>query len=100
MIKPECGTVLAGRYELERRLAAGGQGQVWSARDHDLERDVAVKLMLDADVSGVQGRARFEREAKAAGVLRSQYVVQILDYGVEQDTPFIVMELLPGESLG
>ena len=76
-------------------------GSVWTARDHTLAADVAVKLMDPQLVGSPVALARFRREAHAAAAIRSSYVVQILDYGVDVDDniPFIAMELLNGESL-
>jgi len=94
------GSILAGRYVLERVLGGGGMGCVWIARHTTLNRLVAVKLMTpEAHASGLL-RARFEREAKACAQLRSPHVVQVFDYGVEDDVPYLVMELLEGDDLG
>jgi serine/threonine-protein kinase len=93
------GLVLSGRYRLLSRLGAGGMGSVWRARDLTLDADVAVKLMGAEFVGSGEAVARFRREARAAAAIRSGHVVQILDYGVDGDTPFIAMELLRGESL-
>lgn len=99
MITPEPGLVIAGRYALERPLAKGGMGSIWIAHDRQLEIEVTVKFMAPALVESVEMRTRFEREAKVAARLRSQHVVQVLGYGVEDGMPFIAMELLTGESL-
>jgi predicted Ser/Thr protein kinase len=93
------GRILAGRYRLEQRLGVGGMGAIWRAEHLILSAPVAVKL-LDRDVADSEENvARFMREAKAAANLRSTHVVQILDYGVDESLPFIVMELLEGETL-
>lgn len=99
MITPGPGAVIARRYTLTRLLGRGGMGSVWLARHRDLEIDVAVKFMAPALVASPEARMRFEREAKVAAPLGSQHVVQIHDYGVEDDTPYIIMEVLKGESL-
>jgi serine/threonine-protein kinase len=99
MVALGSGSVIAGRYRLERLLAQGGMGAVWVARHLQLDVDVAVKLMRPAYVSSADARARFEREAKASAHLRSPHFVHVLDYGVEADAPFLVMELLEGEDL-
>jgi len=91
--------VLAGRYRLDRQLGKGGMGSVWLAEHLTLNSWVAVKLMDPAIASTVEGAERFRREAQAAASLRSAHVVQVLDYGVHENTPFLVMELLQGESL-
>jgi eukaryotic-like serine/threonine-protein kinase len=90
--------VLGGRYRLVRRLDRGGMGSVWYAEHLVLQSPVAVKL-LDFDAREGDRAERFSREARMAAALRSPHVVQILDYGVEGQTPYMVMELLTGESL-
>ncbi len=74
-------------------------GSVWLAEHLTLNSWVAVKLMDPSIASTVEGAERFKREAQAAASLRSAHVVQVLDYGVHEDTPFLVMELLQGQSL-
>src|SRR5690606_42083922 len=91
--------VLAGRYRLERRLEAGGMGTIWRAEHLIFQAPVTVKL-IDCDIVPDDDKvARFLREAKAAAALLSPYVVQILDYGMDEGSPFIVMERLEGENL-
>ncbi|MDF3066407.1 MAG: putative serine/threonine-protein kinase pknH [Polyangiaceae bacterium] len=92
-------SVLAGRYRLERQLGKGGMGSVWLAEHLALRSWVAVKLMDPAIAATPEGAERFRREAMAAASLRSAHVVQVLDYGVHETTPYLVMELLNGESL-
>ena len=74
-------------------------GSVWLAEHLALNSWVAVKLMDPSIASTVEGAERFKREAQAAASLRSAHVVQVLDYGVHETTPFLVMELLQGQSL-
>jgi serine/threonine-protein kinase len=74
-------------------------GSVWRAEHLALHAAVAVKLMDPAIAETPEGAERFRREAQAAASLRSTHVVQVLDYGVEDGTPYLVMELLHGESL-
>jgi serine/threonine-protein kinase len=74
-------------------------GAIWRAEHLTLEAPVAVKLIDRDAVHDEQTVARFLREAKAAASLRSPHVVQIIDYGVDDGVPFIVMELLEGETL-
>jgi serine/threonine protein kinase len=96
-VKP--GRILGGRYRLEAPLGGGGMSAVWRAEDCVLTAPVAVK-MLDRDILGSEeAELRFEREAKAAAALRSAHVVQTLDYGVDDGQPYMVMELLEGETL-
>jgi serine/threonine-protein kinase len=74
-------------------------GSVWVAEHLTLHSLVAVKLIEPRVASNPDSMARFVREARAAAALRSPHVVQILDHGVDDGTPYIVMELLEGESL-
>jgi serine/threonine protein kinase len=74
-------------------------GSVWLAEHLTLNSWVAVKLMDPSIASTLEGAERFKREAQAAASLRSAHVVQVLDYGVHENTPFLVMELLQGQSL-
>lgn len=95
------GTILAGKYRLVSLLGRGGMGSVWRAERMGWHSPVAIKLMNAVDVHDSRALARFQREARLAASLRSIHVVQVLDDGVDGTTgvPFIVMELLDGESL-
>jgi len=93
------GLVLANRYRLMSKLGQGGMGSVWRAEDMTLGAEVAVKLIDAAFADSAEALKRFQREARAAAKIRSTYVVQILDHGVDDGTPYIAMELLKGESL-
>jgi eukaryotic-like serine/threonine-protein kinase len=96
----EPGRVIGGKYRLKRHLADGGMGSVWVARHQVLGVDVAVKLMTP-EIAGTElALARFEREAKASAQLKSHHIVRVHDYGLDNDKPFMVMELLEGEDLG
>jgi eukaryotic-like serine/threonine-protein kinase len=93
------GQVLANKYLLIDRLGEGGFGSIWRAEHQVLKSPVAVKL-IDLDMARKDGAVeRFLREAQATAALRSPHVVQVLDYGVDGNQPFIVMELLEGENL-
>lgn len=74
-------------------------GQVWLARHLKLETPVAVKVMSREAVASELLRTRFEREAKASAHIRCPNVVEVFDYGVDGEVPFIVMEMLEGEDL-
>jgi serine/threonine-protein kinase len=95
------GFLLAGKYKLLSLLGEGGMGSVWRAEHLGLNAPVAVKVLNPAIATTGEGLARFQREATAAAALRSPHVVQILDQGFDAAThqPFIVMELMEGESL-
>ncbi len=98
-MQPEPGVIVAGRYTLDHCIATGGMGAVWVATHRELDSQVAIKFMGREKVDDDDFRDRFRREARAAAELRSPHVVQLLDYGTDDDTPFIVMELLQGEDL-
>ncbi|MEO6603632.1 MAG: serine/threonine-protein kinase, partial [Polyangiaceae bacterium] len=96
------GTLLAGKYRLESLIGRGGMGSVWRAEHLGLNAPVAVKLLNLVHFDGAsEALNRFHREARAAAAIRSPHVVQILDHGVDPafGVPFIVMELMEGESL-
>lgn len=97
---PWVGRTLANRYQVGRKLGEGGLGSVYAARQLAVGRDVAIKL-LHADVA-VRGehRQRFEREAQTLALLRHPNIVGILDFGVEDDSSYLVMELAEGRTLG
>ena len=90
---------LAGRYVLEAPIGRGGMGEVWRATDTVLGRAVAIKTIDLRSLRDESGAARFEREARATAGLSNPNVVTVHDSGVEGDTAYIVMELLPGPSL-
>jgi serine/threonine-protein kinase len=91
--------LLAGRYQLERRLGRGGMGTVYVALDISLDRRVAAKLVRD-DLVGLPGAAdRFQREARIAAAFSHPNVVTVHDYGVSGGHAFLVMELLEGRTL-
>jgi serine/threonine-protein kinase len=92
--------VIAERFRLNRQLGRGGMGSVWHATHLGLDVPCALKFIEGENALLPEAHARFEREAKAAAQLRSPHVVQILDHGVWQGTPYIAMELLDGEDLG
>jgi serine/threonine-protein kinase len=95
------GTILGNKYRVLSLIGQGGMGSVWRGEHLGLSAPVAIKVMDQALATTAEGSARFHREAQAAAALRSPHVVQILDHGVDAATqaPFIVMELLEGESL-
>jgi len=95
----DAASLIAGRYRLEHRLGEGGMGAVWVAEDETLQRWVAIKLMTARLAASSSAAERFEREAMAIARVRSPHVVQVFDYGVDNDTAFMVMELLHGEDL-
>lgn len=100
MIEPVAGQRVAAHLVLERALVQGGVGSVWVAHHEGLNAKVAVKMLSSDLVHDETARARFAREAAAAMQVTSPHVVQILDYGINDDnTPYLVMELLEGTDL-
>jgi hypothetical protein len=88
-----------GRYEILERVARGGMGALYRARDPVLEREVAIKVMLADFSHDVNGRTRFYREARAIARLQHRNIVTLFDYGEDEGNPFIVMEFLQGQTL-
>jgi serine/threonine protein kinase len=94
------GDVIGGKYGLVRLLGEGGMGSVWVAENMALKANVALKL-IRADVAESSANERFLSEARLAARLQHAAIVRVFDFGkTEQDEPFIVMELLEGETLG
>jgi serine/threonine protein kinase len=92
------GTVL-GKYEIRRKLGAGGMGAVYLAFDPMIEREVAVKVLPPEIASRPQALSRFLTEAKATGKLNHPHVVTIYDIGAQGNLNYIVMEVLRGGSV-
>jgi predicted ATPase len=92
------GAVLNERYRLDAEVGQGGMGVVYRARDMLLDRDVAVKVLSEAAL-GAEGRARLLREARSVARLQHPHIVSVYDAGEADGLPFIVMELVVGESL-
>ncbi len=93
------GQVIENRYMLLERLGSGGMGEVYRALDRVSGQDVAVKLLLPALCERESSRKRFAREAQAAQKLNHPGIVKVYEYGTFHERPFIVMELLTGQSL-
>jgi nitrous oxidase accessory protein NosD len=91
--------LLAGRYQLLEKLGQGGMGTVFRARDANLERPVAIKMLPEGSAPDADAVARFKREAKALARLAHPGIIQAHDSGDERGQPFLVMELVEGHSL-
>ena len=91
--------LIAGRYRLVERIAAGGMGEVWRARDETLERDVAVKVLLPDSAQDVGFVERFRAEARLSSQLTHPNVGTVHDFGEDDGQAFLVMELMDGEPL-
>ena len=91
------GDILADKYRVERVLGTGGMGFVVAARNINLGKVVAIKMMLPAALNMPQAVERFEREARAAVQLKSEHIAEVHDIGrLPTGEPYIVMELLDG----
>ncbi|MFK7991644.1 MAG: serine/threonine-protein kinase [Sandaracinaceae bacterium] len=89
-------SVIAGRYRLDRVLGEGGMGAVYEATQLQLNRQVAIKVMLPHVSADEEARRRFEREARVSAALRHDHVVEVFDFGEDQGRLFLVMEKLVG----
>jgi eukaryotic-like serine/threonine-protein kinase len=88
-----------GRYEIRSQLGAGGMGEVYLARDPKINRDVAIKVLPAAFSSDSERLRRFEQEAQAAGALNHPNILSIYDVDTHDGSPYVVSELLEGETL-
>ena len=96
----EIGSILGGRYRLLELLGQGGMATIYRARDAQLERDVAVKVLRPEFGQDPDFLARFRDEARAAASLSHPNIVAVFDFGQDQaGEQFIVMELVDGQDL-
>src|SRR5438132_7973965 len=86
-------------YKILSQIGAGGMGEVWRARDTLLGRDVAIKVLPAAFSENSERLRRFEQEAQAAGALNHPNILSIFHIGTHDGAPYIVSELLEGETL-
>jgi eukaryotic-like serine/threonine-protein kinase len=93
------GTVLADKYRVVRQIGRGGMGIVFEAEHVELGKRVAIKLMLEKYAQDGEATARFHREARAASRIGNPHIIDVIDTGVTNGRPFVVMELLNGQSL-
>lgn len=98
-MRPSSSTVLGGRYALTDRIAIGGMGEVWKAKDRVLGRIVAVKILKEEYNGDPNFLQRFRAEARHTALLNHPGVANVFDYGEEEGSAFLVMELVPGEPL-
>lgn len=95
----ELGTMLSGRYEVLKRVGSGGMADVYMAKDHKLNRNVAVKVLKREYVEDEKFLKKFETEAQAVARLSHPNIVNIYDVGMEDGINYIVMELAEGITL-
>ena len=88
-----------GPYEIVSQIGAGGMGEVYRARDTRLGRDVALKILPEAFASDTERMRRFEQEARAVAALNHPNVLSVFDIGSQDGMPYMVSELLEGDSL-
>lgn len=98
-MKPSSGVTFGGRYELSSRIAVGGMGEVWKATDSIIGRTVAIKILKDEYMGDPGFLERFRAEARHAALVNHEGIANVFDYGEEQGSAYIVMELVPGEPL-
>jgi len=98
-VSPKIGTTLSGRYTLTERIAAGGMGEVWAATDTVLGRTVAVKLLHPALSQESDFVERFRAEARHTASLHHPNIATVFDYGEDDGTAYLVMELIVGQPL-
>ncbi|NUT37876.1 MAG: serine/threonine protein kinase, partial [Hamadaea sp.] len=97
MVSP--GTLLSGRYRLDERIATGGMGDVWRGTDETLGRTVAIKILLPALLEEAGFSERFRLEARTMATINHPGVVDIYDYGSDQQVAYLVMEYVEGDAL-
>jgi serine/threonine-protein kinase len=97
---PRPGTIVAGKYRVDRVLGVGGMGCVVAATHVTLDQPVAIKILLDNVAKNPKNLQRFTREAQAAARIKSDHVAKVTDVGsLDDGTPFMVMEYLEGEDM-
>ena len=98
-MKPEEGQLYGDRYRLISRIAIGGMGEVWKAHDPIILRDVAIKILKPEYMGDPGFLERFRTEAKHAARVNHEGIANVYDYGEDSGSAFLVMELVPGDSL-
>jgi len=98
-MRPTAGLTFGGRYELSSRIAIGGMGEVWKATDLVIGRTVAIKILKDEYLGDPGFLERFRAEARHAALVNHEGIANVFDYGEEDGSAYLVMELVPGEAL-
>lgn len=98
-MKPEVGQLYGNRYRLKSRIAIGGMGEVWQAHDEIILRDVAIKILKPEYMGDPGFLERFRTEARHAAMVDHEGIANVFDYGEDAGSAYLVMELVPGNSL-
>jgi serine/threonine-protein kinase len=98
-MRPTSGLTFGGRYQLSNRIAIGGMGEVWQATDLVIGRTVAIKILKDEYLGDPGFLERFRAEARHAALVNHEGIANVFDYGEEEGSAYLVMELVPGEAL-
>jgi len=98
-MRPVAGLTFGSRYQLSSRVAIGGMGEVWEATDLVIGRTVAIKILKDEYLGDPGFLERFRAEARHAALVNHEGIANVYDYGEEEGSAFLVMELVPGEAL-
>ena len=98
-MRPTSGITLGGRFQLTDRIAIGGMGEVWKARDLVLGRIVAIKILKEEYTGDPGFLNRFRAEARHTALLNHEGIANVFDYGEEEGSAYLVMELVPGQPL-
>ncbi|MBT2514894.1 protein kinase [Arthrobacter sp. ISL-30] len=98
-MRPTSGITLGGRFQLTSRIAIGGMGEVWRAKDQILGRTVAIKVLKEEYTGDPGFLQRFRAEARHTALLNHVGIANVFDYGEEEGSAYLVMELVPGQPL-
>ncbi|TQJ39038.1 serine/threonine-protein kinase [Arthrobacter sp. SLBN-112] len=98
-MRPTTGITLGGRFQLTTRIAIGGMGEVWKAKDLVLGRIVAIKVLKEEYTGDPGFLQRFRAEARHTALLNHVGIANVFDYGEEEGSAYLVMELVPGQPL-
>ena len=98
-MRPSSGITLGGRFQLTTRIAIGGMGEVWKAKDLILGRIVAIKVLKEEYTGDPGFLQRFRAEARHTALLNHVGIANVFDYGEEEGSGYLVMELVPGQPL-
>src|SRR6267378_3922335 len=90
---------LISHYRITRQIGAGGMGVVYLARDEQLDRDVAIKVLAPGILGDEEARARFRSEAQLLAKLNHPFIEMVFDFGSQAGRDYIVLEFVPGKTV-